>query len=205
MFKCFKNLNISRLAPIKGRILKMKILVIGSGGREHALVWKLSESKSVKKIFCIPGNGGISQIAECVELDTGKLNQLADFVEKNRIDMTIVGPEMSLVSGIVDYFNSLGHRIFGPDKRSAQLEGSKVFAKEFMKKYGIPTADFEIFDNYYNAVNYLKDYSSKNPETPVIKADGLCAGKGVIVCDSYNEAEDTIRQIMVEKIIRQRR
>ncbi|OGS45480.1 MAG: phosphoribosylamine--glycine ligase [Elusimicrobia bacterium RIFOXYD2_FULL_34_15] len=173
----------------------MNILVIGSGGREHAIVWKLSKSNKIKKIFCIPGSGAISKIAECVNIDSLDFEKISDFVLENKIDLTVVGPEIPLSEGIVDYFNKKNLKIFGPDKRAAQLESSKVFAKTFMKKYNIPTASFEVFDNYEKALKYI----NSNPSV-VIKADGLAAGKGVFVCDNVKEAQDALKEIMVNKI-----
>jgi len=174
----------------------MKLLVIGSGGREHALVWKLSLSKKVDKIYCIPGNAGIEQIARCENIPVSDFEQLAKFVKNNKIDLTVVGPEDPLSKGIVNYFESRGLRIFGPDRNSAQFESSKIFAKEFMKKYGIPTAEFEVFDNPDSAFDYISKHSSR---PLVVKADGLCAGKGVLVCDNAEEAKNAVQQIMVKK------
>jgi len=173
----------------------MNILVIGSGGREHAIVWKLSKSSKMKKIYCIPGSGAISKIAECVNINILDFEKISDFVLKNNIDLTIVGPELPLSEGIVDYFENKKLKVFGPDKRAAQLESSKVFAKTFMNKYNIPTASFEIFDNYEDALKYLDSNRSA-----VIKADGLAAGKGVYVCDNIEESKDAIKKIMVDKI-----
>ena len=174
----------------------MKLLVIGSGGREHALVWKLSLGKKVDKIYCIPGNAGIEQIARCENIPVSDFEQLAKFVKNNKIDLTVVGPEDPLSKGIVNYFESRGLRIFGPDRNSAQFESSKIFAKEFMKKYGIPTAEFEVFDNPDSAFDYISKHSSR---PLVVKADGLCAGKGVLVCDNAEEAKNAVQQIMVKK------
>jgi len=173
----------------------MNILVIGSGGREHALVWKLSSSGRVDKIFALPGNGGISELAETVNIGIDDLERIAGFVEKNQIDLTIVGPEAPLVSGIVNLFDKRGLKIFGPSQEAAQLEGSKVFAKRFMKEFNIPTAEFEIFDDYHKAKEYIK---TKNFPL-VIKADGLCGGKGVLVAGNLNEAEDALDKMMKEK------
>lgn len=176
----------------------MNILVIGSGGREHAIIWKLKQSKVVKKIFCIPGNGGISQMAECTEMDILDFAKISEFVIENEIERTIVGPEVPLAKGIVDYFQKKNLRIFGPNKKAAQLEGSKVFAKQFMKRYNIPTADFEVFNNSKNALSYLATRYS--PLATVIKADGLASGKGVFVCDTKKDAEIAVKKIMVDKI-----
>lgn len=174
----------------------MRILVIGAGGREHALVWKLSQSRRVSQIFAVPGNGGIGKLAKVVNLSLQDIKGIADFAEENRIDLTIVGPEAPLVNGIVDEFQARGLRIFGPSKRAALLEGSKVFAKRFMKEKGIPTAEFEVFNDYEEARDYLR-----GKQFPmVIKADGLCAGKGSFVLQSFEEADDVLRKVMVEGI-----
>jgi phosphoribosylamine--glycine ligase len=175
----------------------MNILVIGSGGREHALCWKIAQSNLVDKIFCVPGNGGISEIAELVSIKLDDIKGLINFVKENKIDFTIVGPEAPLVIGIVDEFTKLGLKIFGPAKKAVQLEASKVFAKELMKKTGVPTADFEVFDNSQKAIAYLKE---KNTFPIVIKADGLCAGKGVIITGSFDDAKVAIKQIMEDRI-----
>ncbi|MFH1563371.1 MAG: phosphoribosylamine--glycine ligase [Nitrospirota bacterium] len=177
----------------------MKILVIGSGGREHTFCWKLSQSTRVNKIYCTPGNAGISQIAECIDIKIGQpdyFSQLAELVTREKIDLTIVGSEIPLVEGITDYFKKLGLSIFGPTKDSALLEGSKVFAKEFMRRHNIPTPEFEIFNNSQEAIKYVK---SKKPPI-VIKADGLAAGKGVYICPTVDEAIDAIKKIMEDKI-----
>jgi len=178
----------------------MKVLVIGGGGREHTLVWKLAQSKRVSKIFAIPGNGGISELAECHSIDLGNFSEIYDFVLKKRIDLVVVGPEDPLARGIGDFFREKGVEIFGPSKKSAMLEGSKVFAKEFMKRYGIPTADFEVFNNLEKAQSYARDRFKKGGlNSLVAKADGLAQGKGVIVCDSLDEVEGAIKEIMIER------
>ncbi|KPK41200.1 MAG: phosphoribosylamine--glycine ligase [Omnitrophica WOR_2 bacterium SM23_29] len=174
----------------------MKILVIGSGGREHALVWKLAQSKSVDKIYCAPGNGGIAQLAECVEIKADDVDKLAKYAKQKRIDLTVVGPEGPLAKGIVDKFNLKGLNIFGPTKEAAQIESSKVFMKMLMKKLGIPTAEFEVFDNSDKAKEYIDDLKGKF----VIKADGLAGGKGAIVCQTKDEGLKTVKAIMEEKI-----
>ena len=176
----------------------MNILVIGSGGREHAIIWKLKQSKVVKKIFCIPGNGGISQMAECTEMDILDFAKISEFVKDYDLGLTIVGPEVPLAKGIVDYFQKKNLRIFGPNKKAAQLEGSKVFAKQFMKRYNIPTAEFEVFDNPDDALSYFSTLNSKL--STVVKADGLASGKGVFVCDTKKDAEIVVKKIMVDKI-----
>ena len=173
----------------------MKVLVIGSGGREHALVWKINQSSRVKKIFCAPGNAGIRKLAECVDISATDINGLAKFALAERIDLTIVGPESSLVEGIVDIFEQKGLRIFGPSKRSALLEGSKVFCKEFLAKYSIPTAPFKKFKDKKLAKKYIEEQGAPI----VVKADGLAAGKGVIVAQTIQEAKDAVDLIMTEK------
>lgn len=182
----------------------MKVLVIGSGGREHTLVWKLAESKKVSKIYCIPGNGGISQIAECVSLDPLNFPEMAEFAKEENVDLTVVGPEVPLVAGIVDFFRAKGLRIFGPNMKAAQMEGSKVFAKNFMKKYNIPTAEFEVFENSGDALAYVEKLSRSSQQAGkfscVVKADGLAAGKGSIICDTKEEAMDAVRSIMEDRI-----
>ena len=176
----------------------MKILVVGSGGREHALVWKLHSSPLVKKICAAPGNGGISKLAECVQIASEDLVGLADFAEKNSIDLTVVGPELPLTLGIVDEFEKRNLGIFGPTKMAAMIEGSKVFAKEFMKKYHIPTASFKVFERPNEAIDFVK--SSDMPL--VIKADGLAAGKGVLIIEDIKSGISAVQKIMVEKIFK---
>lgn len=173
----------------------MKVLVIGSGGREHALVWKLSQSSRVDKLFCAPGNAGISRIAECLDIKADNLDALLDFAKYEGVDLTVVGPEAPLTKGIVNVFKKESRRIFGPDSSGAQLEGSKVFAKEFMRKYGIPTAEYKTFTSYLHAEEYIRLKGAPI----VIKADGLAAGKGVIVAESVDEAVTTLKLIMKEK------
>jgi len=176
----------------------MNVLVIGSGGREHALVWKLKQSSKVKNIFCAPGNGGIEKDAKCVDIKVDDIEGLCTFAEKNDIDLTVVGPEISLVAGIVDCFEEKGLKIFGPSQKAAQLEGSKVFSKEFMKKYDIPTANFQSFDDIEKAKISLE--SKVFPV--VVKADGLAAGKGVIICQNKEEAEQALDDIMFAKVFK---
>lgn len=174
----------------------MKILVVGSGGREHCLVWKLAQSKHVQKIYAAPGNGGISQQAECIDIKADDINSLAEFALNNSIDLTVVGPELPLVLGIVDEFNKRGLKIFGPTKKAAMLEGSKAFAKKLMNTHGIPTARGEVFKNSQEAISYIKSIN-----TPVVvKADGLAAGKGVIICNSKEDAFNAITDIMDKKV-----
>lgn len=162
----------------------MRILVIGSGGREHAIVWKIAKSPLVEKIYCNPGNAGISQYAECVDVPNEVFSTMRDFCIEKKIDFTIVGPEQPLVDGIIDSFAENGLLAFGPSAEAAKLEGSKIFAKEFMKHHNIPTAQFEVFNNSAAAKEYIK--SSNGPW--VVKADGLAAGKGVILCQTEDEA-----------------
>ncbi|KPL01110.1 MAG: phosphoribosylamine--glycine ligase [candidate division Zixibacteria bacterium SM23_73_3] len=174
----------------------MKVLVIGGGGREHALVWKLASSPLVDKLFVAPGNAGMAELAECADIKVEDLTRLADFAEKNSVDLTVVGPELPLTLGMVDEFERRNLKILGPSKLAAEIEGSKVFAKEFMKKYHIPTASFKVFDNQKEASDFVR--SSEMPL--VIKADGLAAGKGVVVVEDTSSALSTIRKIMVEKV-----
>lgn len=172
----------------------MNILVIGSGGREHALVWKLKQSKHVDKIFCVPGNGGIAALAKCINAKIENTRGLLEIVQRNRIDLTVVGPEQPLANGIVDEFQRRKLRIFGPDRKAAQLESSKVFAKEFMKQYHIPSAPFRVFQTSAEAIGFCKAC-----EFPiVIKADGLAAGKGVVVAKDMAEATQAI-EMMISK------
>ncbi len=172
----------------------MKILVIGSGGREHALTWKISHSKRVEKIYALPGNSGIGELAEIVDIDASNIIEIADFVQKEGIHLTVVGPELPLSLGIVDEFNRRNLKIFGPTQKAAQIETSKVFAKEFMKKNNIPTSGFKVFNSAMEAVNHLKSV-----EFPVvIKTDGLAGGKGVFICKDIKEAEESVRTILLE-------
>lgn len=174
----------------------MKILVIGSGGREHALVWKIAQSPQVKKIFAAPGNAGIASLAECVNIQTTDLSGLLNFAQKERIDLTVVGPEAPLVEGIADLFEKNGLLVFGPGQKGARLEGSKIFSKEKMRQFGIPTADFKIFDKAADALLFVRGCSLPC----VIKADGLAAGKGVVIAKTENEAAEAVRRMMEEKI-----
>lgn len=173
----------------------MKVLVVGGGGREHALVWKVSQSPGVRKIFCAPGNAGIGDLAQCVNIAPTDIESLLALAKKEAIDLTVVGPEAPLAAGLVDALEAEGHRVFGPRKAGAILEGSKVYAKNFMSKYNIPTADFKAFDNPGEA----RDYIQNNIDACVVKADGLAAGKGVIVAESKEEALEAVEKIMVER------
>lgn len=170
----------------------MKVMVIGSGGREHALSWKISQSQKVDKIYCAPGNGGTSTIAENVNIKANDIEGLLSFAIENSIDLTVVGPEDPLVLGIVDRFEENNLRIFGPNKSAARLEASKEFAKLFMEKYNVATAKYKSFDNYKEGLEALDEYSLPL----VIKADGLCLGKGVYICNTYEEAEDALKEIL---------
>lgn len=173
----------------------MKVLVVGGGGREHTIVWKLSQSPKIDKLYCVPGNAGISEIAECVDIGATEIEKLVEFAATNQIDLTVVGMDDPLVMGIVDAFEAANLKIFGPKKNAAIIEGSKSFSKSLMKKYNIPTARYEIFDNYDKALEYLK-----LQQMPiVIKADGLALGKGVLICNTFDEANEALKQIMVDK------
>lgn len=173
----------------------MRVLVIGGGGREHALVWKLAQSSRVEKIYCVPGNPGISQIAQCVSMDIMNNKEMVSFALENKIDLTVVGPEAPLTNGIVDAFTASGLRIFGPSGAAARIEGSKAFAKELMKKYNIPTARFEVFTNAEAAKEYIRQCGAP----VVVKADGLAAGKGVIVAMTLDEALAAVDAIMRDR------
>ncbi|MBU0757846.1 MAG: phosphoribosylamine--glycine ligase [Nanoarchaeota archaeon] len=174
----------------------MKILVLGSGGREHALCWKISQDKTIEKIFCVPGNSGTSLVAENIGLDIMDNEEIINFVKQNNIDLTLAGPEAPLVNGIVDEFEKNNLRIFGPKRFAANLEGSKVFSKKMLWKYNIPTAKGEIFDDAEKAIQFVKD----NSWARIVKADGLAAGKGVYVCKTEEEAVKAIKEIMHAKI-----
>ncbi len=174
----------------------MKVLIIGSGAREHALAWKISQSPLLTKLYSAPGNAGIGQIAERVQIQAEDIAGLLAFAKKEAIDLTVVGPEAPLVAGIVDEFQAQGLKIFGPSKAAATLEGSKAFAKDQMAKYGIPTADFEIFTN----VNEAKHYCIETEMPVVIKADGLAAGKGVVICDTTQDAISALTRMMSEGV-----
>jgi len=174
----------------------MKVLVVGGGGREHALVWKIAQSPRVSKIYCAPGNAGIAEQAAVVPIKANDLEGLLEFALKERIDLTVVGPEDPLTRGIVDLFESKGLSIFGPSQKAAEIEGSKAFAKEMMKKCGVPTAAYEVFGDRDEALRYLR--GQKAPI--VVKADGLAAGKGVIICRTIEEAIQSVDKMMGERI-----
>lgn len=172
----------------------LKVLVIGSGGREHALVWKLAQSSRVKKIYCAPGNAGISSLAECIPIPATDLEALRDFALAQRIELTVVGPEAPLAAGIVDVFDAAELPIFGPNKAAARLESSKAFAKQFMIQYGIPTGRFQIFHNPHEAKDYIRQLNAPC----VVKADGLAAGKGVVVATGPTEALQAVDTLTAE-------
>ncbi len=174
----------------------MKVLVIGSGGREHCLVWKLRKSKFVKEIWCAPGNGGMTQDAECIDISPTDLEGIVRFAYDNKIDITLVGPEAPLVKGIVDIFEKEKLCIFGPKKEAALLEGSKAFCKEMLERWGVPIPEFRIFEEYREALDYVE--SKFHPI--VIKADGLCAGKGAVVCEDLRTSKRVLKEMMVDKI-----
>jgi len=173
----------------------MKVLVIGSGGREHALVWKFHQSQRIEKIYCAPGNAGIQNLAECINISANDIDKLAGFALEKEIDLTVIGPEAPLTLGIVDLFEKKGLRIFGPSAAASELEGSKVFTKDFLAKYNIPSADYKVFTKKGAA----KKYIDKIDMPCVVKADGLAAGKGVIVAQSQNEAKKAVDLIMKDK------
>ena len=175
----------------------MKVLVVGSGGREHAIIWKLSQSKKVTKLYCAPGNGGISSLAECVPIKAMEFDKLIEFAKENSIDMTVVAPDDPLAAGAVDAFEAAGLRAFGPNKAAAVIEGSKAFSKDLMKKYGIPTAEYEVFEDSKSAIEYIK---SQDKFPIVVKADGLALGKGVIIAEDFDTAQKAVHDIMDDKV-----
>lgn len=175
----------------------MKVLVIGSGGREHALVWKLAQSPRVEKVYCAPGNGGTGLQAENVPIAATDLPALAEFAQREEIGLTVVGPEDPLAAGIADQFRALGLKVFGPSAAAARLEGSKIFAKEVMARQGVPTAPFQAFDDADAALRWLAEQPAEKPW--VVKADGLAAGKGVLICDNRAETDAAVRRVMVAR------
>ncbi|UCC65902.1 MAG: phosphoribosylamine--glycine ligase [Deltaproteobacteria bacterium] len=174
----------------------MKVLVAGGGGREHILVWKISQSPQVKEVYCAPGNGGISQKAHCLDIEATDLQGLVRICKDHMIDLTVVGPELPLTMGIVDLFQGEGLKIFGANRAAAQIEGSKAFAKDLMRQYGIPSAEYQVFDNRDEAAAYI----SKKGAPIVVKADGLAAGKGVTVAETVQDALEALDRIMVKKV-----
>ena len=173
----------------------MKILIVGSGGREHAIAWKAAQSKHVEKIYCAPGNAGISEVAECVPIGAMEFDRMVSFAKEKEIDLTVIGMDDPLVGGIVDKFEEAGLRVFGPGKNAAILEGSKAFAKNLMKKYHIPTAAYETFTSAEEALAYLE--TARLPV--VLKADGLALGKGVLICETLSEAKEGVKTLMLDK------
>lgn len=173
----------------------MNVLIVGGGGREHAIAWKAAQSKRVNKLYCAPGNAGIAEYAECIDIGIMEFDKLTAFAKEQAIDLTIIGPDNPLAAGIVDAFEAVGLRVFGPRKNAAILEASKVFSKHLMKKYGIPTAEYETFTDPGEALCYLK--TAKMPI--VLKADGLALGKGVLICKTLEEAESGVRELMLDK------
>lgn len=173
----------------------MKVLIVGGGGREHALAWKIAQSKRVDKLYCAPGNAGIAEYAECVPIGAMEIEKLAEFAADNKIDLTVIGMDDPLVAGVVDAFEAKGLRVFGPRKNAAILEGSKAFSKDLMKKYNIPTAGYETFDDADRALAYLE--TAKFPI--VLKADGLALGKGVLICNDLEEARAGVKTIMLDR------
>lgn len=180
---------------MKGLVLRMKILLVGGGGREHSLAWKIRQSKRVEKLYCAPGNAGISELAECADIGVMEFDRLVEFAKEKQIDMTIIAPDDPLAAGAVDAFEAAGLKAFGPKKNAAILEGSKAFSKDLMKKYGIPTAAYETFDTPESALSYLE-----NAKFPIVlKADGLALGKGVLICNTKEEAKDGVKTLMLDK------
>ena len=173
----------------------MKVLITGSGGREHAIAWKVAKSSKVDKIYCAPGNAGIGEIAECVDIGVMDFDRLTAFAKEENIDLTIIGPDDPLAAGAVDAFEAAGLRVFGPRKNAAILEGSKAFSKDLMKKYNIPTAAYETFDTPQAALKYLE-----TADMPIVlKADGLALGKGVLICNTRSEAREGVKTLMMDK------
>lgn len=173
----------------------MKVLIVGSGGREHAIAWKVAQSPKVDKIYCAPGNAGIAEFAECVSIGAMEFDKLAAFAKEKGIDLTVIGMDDPLVGGIVDVFEAEGLRVFGPRKNAAILEGSKAFSKDLMKKYDIPTAAYETFNSPEDALAYLE-----TADMPIVlKADGLALGKGVLICNTREEAKEGVKTLMLDK------
>lgn len=173
----------------------MKVLIVGSGGREHAIAWKVAQSPRVEKIYCAPGNAGIAEIAECVPIGAMEFDKLVAFAKEKAIDLTVIGMDDPLVGGVVDAFEAAGLRVFGPRKNAAILEGSKAFSKDLMKKYHIPTAAYETFSSAEDALAYLETA----PMPTVLKADGLALGKGVLICNTLEEAKAGVKTLMLDK------
>ncbi|GBD94446.1 phosphoribosylamine--glycine ligase [bacterium BMS3Abin05] len=174
----------------------MKVLVIGNGGREHALVWKLAQNPAIDRLYCAPGNPGIEAFAECAPIRPDDLQSLLQFAKEKSIDFTVVGPELPLVHGIADMFQKEGLKLFGPSRGAARIEGSKSFAKDFMQRYHIPTAGYEVFKSMANARNYIWNHEGKL----VVKADGLAAGKGSLVCETKSDAQKALEEMMLRNV-----
>jgi phosphoribosylamine--glycine ligase len=189
----FSVISVSSVAKIWEK--KMKVLVVGGGGREHALVWKIAQSPRIQKIYCAPGNAGIARMAECFSISAEDVKGLIACAEKEKIDLTVVGPEAPLTLGIVDLFRARGLRVFGPSQKAAEIEGSKAFTKDLMKKYGIPTGESETFSDRAAAAKYVEEKGAPL----VVKADGLAAGKGVMICRTVGEALTALDLILVQK------
>lgn len=178
----------------------MRILIVGSGGREHAIAWKIAQSPKVEKLYCAPGNAGIASVAECVNIKATDIPTLLSFAKEQKIDLAVIGPESPLIMGITDEFKAAGIPVFGPSGKAAAIEGSKVFSKELMAKYKIPSADFRSFEDADAAKAYIESISNGDDCPIVIKADGEALGKGVFVCTKKTEAMDAIKAVMVDKI-----
>ena len=173
----------------------MKILIVGGGGREHAIAWKLSKENNVEKIYCAPGNAGIAKVAQCVNISDSDIENLVKFAKENNIDLTVVGPEVPLVNGIVDEFEKEGLKIFGPNKECSTFEGSKSFSKDFMIRHNIPTAKYKEYTNLDEAISEIDSFGYP----VVIKADGLAAGKGVVIPENREDAINTLKEMMSDK------
>ena len=173
----------------------MKVMIVGGGGREHAIAMSVAKSSKVEKIYCLPGNAGIEEVAECAPIGPMEFEKIRDFAKEKKIDLAVIGMDDPLVGGLTDVLEEAGIRTFGPRKNAAILEGSKAFSKDLMKKYNIPTAAYENFDNAEEAVSYLE--TAKYPI--VLKADGLALGKGVLICNSFEEAKEGVKEIMLDK------
>ena len=169
----------------------MKIAILGNGGREHAIAYSISKSKKIKKIYCVPGNAGTDEIAENIDIDINDFENILKFLKEKNIELVIIGPEGPLVNGIVDYLEKFNIKVFGPNKKASQLEGSKIFTKNLCKKYNIPTANFGVFGNNQDSINFLN--KSKYPI--VIKADNLAAGKGVYICKNIEQSSKAVEEI----------
>jgi phosphoribosylamine--glycine ligase len=180
--------------------MEKKVLVVGQGGREHALVWKLAQSPQIETIYAAPGNPGIAELAQCIDIAVDDIDKLLAFARSEDIDLTVVGPEAPLMAGIVDRFQEAGLKIFGPTAAAARLEGSKVFTKELMKKYGVPTASFNVFQDINQACSCVRTYTDQG-KAVVIKADGLAAGKGVVVAKDWEEADQALDSIMLQQSV----